>query len=82
MQSTEITKKITSLVARQLEKSPEVIECNHAFTSILPDELDRMEIIMRLEDEFNIEISDQDVDAFISLNDVIKFIEEKSKRGA
>mgnify|MGYP002717491986 FL=1 len=41
------------------------------------DSVDLMEFILTLEDEFNIEISDEEIDQFQSVGDVVKIIQGK-----
>ena len=41
------------------------------------DSVDLMEFILTLEDEFNIEISDEEIDQLQSVGDVIKIIQAK-----
>ena len=39
------------------------------------DSLDAVEIIMALEDEFDIEIPDEEAEAFENIGDIVKYIE-------
>ena len=41
------------------------------------DSLDAVEVMMALEDEFNIEIPDEDAEEFQNIGDIMKYIEEK-----
>ncbi|HSH35401.1 acyl carrier protein [Schnuerera sp.] len=41
------------------------------------DSLDAVEVMMALEDEFSIEIPDEDVEEFKNIGDIVKYIEEK-----
>lgn len=41
------------------------------------DSLDAVEVIMALEDEFGIEIPDEEAENFKTIGDIYKFIEEK-----
>lgn len=41
------------------------------------DSLDAVEVIMALEDEFGIEIPDEEAEHFKTIGDIYKFIEEK-----
>jgi len=41
------------------------------------DSVDLMEFILTLEDEFNIEISDEEIDQLESVGDVVKIIQAK-----
>ena len=42
------------------------------------DSLDTVELIMALEEEFNVEIPDEDAEKMKTVGDAIKYIEEKS----
>jgi acyl carrier protein len=42
------------------------------------DSLDTVELIMALEEEFNIEIPDEDAEKMKTVGDAIKYIEEKA----
>ena len=41
------------------------------------DSLDAVEIIMALEDEFNISVPDEDAEGFKTLGDIVKYIDGK-----
>lgn len=41
------------------------------------DSLDAVEIIMAIEDEFSIEIPDEEAEKFQSIGDIVKYVEEK-----
>jgi acyl carrier protein len=45
------------------------------------DELDFVEICMALEEEFGIEISDDDVDTWKTFGDIVRYMEGKVKKG-
>jgi acyl carrier protein len=40
------------------------------------DELDMVELTMYIEDEFSLEISDEDVHKWIKINDIINYVED------
>ena len=42
------------------------------------DSLDTVELIMALEEEFNVEIPDEDAEKMKTVGDAIKYIEEKA----
>lgn len=42
------------------------------------DSLDAVEIIMAFEDEFDIEIPDEDAEKFSNIGDIVKYIEAKA----
>jgi len=41
------------------------------------DSLDEIEIVMALEDEFDIDIDDEDAEKFKTFKDVVKFVQSK-----
>lgn len=43
------------------------------------DSLDRIEITMHIEDDFGIEIPDEDMDRMITIQDIIDYVEKKIK---
>lgn len=43
------------------------------------DSLDAVEIIMELEDEFEVEIPDEDAEGFKNIGDIVKYIESRTE---
>ena len=43
------------------------------------DSLDVVDLVMSLEEEFNIEIPDEEVENIKTVGDIVKFIEEKTE---
>ena len=41
------------------------------------DSLDAVEIIMAIEDEFDVEIPDEDAEDFKNIGDIVKYVEER-----
>jgi len=50
----------------------------HFANDLGTDSLDIVELVMALEDEFDIKIPDEDYDKIATVGDVIEYIEEKS----
>ena len=71
--------KVRSVVANQLEIDE--VEDISMETSIMDDldadSLDAVEVMMALEDEFNIEIPDEDAEEFKNIGDIVRYIESK-----
>jgi len=58
---------------------PEEVTPTASFVDDLgADSLDTVELIMALEEEFNVEIPDEDAEKMKTVGDAIKYIEEKS----
>ena len=70
--------KIKAIIAEQLGVKPEEVTPKASFVDDLgADSLDTVELIMALEEEFNIEIPDEDAEKMKTVGDVIKYIDEK-----
>ena len=75
----EVEDKIKSIIAEQLGVKPEEVTPSASFVDDLgADSLDTVVLIMALEEEFNIEIPDEDAEKMKTVGDAIKYIEEKA----
>lgn len=80
MSDKEILGKVKGMVASQLGKSEEEITPEASFIEDLgADSLDLVELIMSMEDEFGLEISDEDAESIITVQDAINFITERKQ---
>ncbi|MDP8266654.1 MAG: acyl carrier protein [Candidatus Aceula meridiana] len=71
--------KIKSIIAEQLGVKVEEVTPESSFVDDLgADSLDTVELIMALEEEFNVEIPDEDAEKMSKVANVIKYIEEKA----
>ena len=78
MTQEEIFKKITDVIVSKLEVKAEDVKMESEFSNDLgADSLDRVELVMALEDEFDIEILDEDAEKFIKVSDVLSYIQNK-----
>lgn len=74
----EVPEKIKSIIAEQLGVKPEEVTPQASFIEDLgADSLDTVELVMALEEEFGIEIPDEDAEKMATVGDAIKYIEEK-----
>ena len=74
-----VESKIKTIIAEQLGVKPEEVTPNASFVDDLgADSLDTVELIMALEEEFNVEIPDEDAEKMKTVGDAIKYIEEKT----
>ena len=75
----EVPEKIKTIIAEQLGVKPEEVTPQASFIEDLgADSLDTVELVMALEEEFGIEIPDEDAEKMATVGDAIKYIEEKS----
>jgi acyl carrier protein len=74
----ELIKKVTDVVVEKLGVKAEDVTLDSTFVNDLgADSLDRVKLVMALEDEFDLEIMDSDSEKFIKVSDVVSFIESK-----
>ena len=71
--------KIQDIIAEQFGISGDVIKPEtHLMKDLEADSLDAVEIIMAIEDEFEIEIPDEDAEKFQTVGDLINYVEAKA----
>lgn len=71
--------KIRQIIADQLGVKKEEVTDNAKFVDDLgADSLDTVELVMALEEEFGIEIPDEDAEKLATVGDALKYIEEKA----
>ena len=71
--------KVKSIIAEQLGvKVEEVIPQASFIDDLGADSLDTVELVMALEEEFGVEILDEDAEKMGTVADAIKYIEEKT----
>jgi acyl carrier protein len=74
-----IEEKVIGIVSDQLDSPKDEISRPSSFVDDLKaDSLDIVELVMALEDEFDIKIPDEDYDKIATVGDVIEYIEFKS----
>ena len=75
-----VEEKIKSIIAEQLGVKVDEVTPEASFIDDLgADSLDTVELIMALEEEFSIEIPDEDAEKMTTVGDVIKYIQDKKK---
>ena len=74
-----VEEKIKAIISEQLGVKPEEVTPQASFIDDLgADSLDTVELIMALEEEFGVEIPDEDAEKMTTVGDAIKYIEEKA----
>ena len=74
--SDEIRDKVIGLVAERMGVEPEQItEATHFVNDLQSDSLDMAELVIDLEEEFDINISDEDAQKIETVGQAIKYIE-------
>lgn len=74
-----IEEKVKEIVAEQLGVEEDQVTAEAAFMDDLgADSLDTVELVMALEEEFDIEISDEDAEKIATVGDAIAYIADNS----
>ena len=77
MSSEEIFEKVKSIIVEQLGVTETSVTMEASFIDDLgADSLDIVELIMALEEEFDIEIPDSDAEKVVTVGDVVDYIKE------
>ena len=77
MSSEEIFEKIKGIIVEQLGVTEATVTMEASFIDDLgADSLDIVELIMALEEEFDIEIPDSDAEKVVTVGDVVDYIKE------
>ena len=80
MPSPEMVERLKKIVAEQLGADESKIVPSARFTDDLnADSLDLVEMIMSLEEEFGVEIPDEDAEKIVSVQDAIDYIDTHSQ---
>lgn len=73
-----IIDELKDLIAQKLSVDVSQVTPEAKFTDDLgADSLDLVELVMELEEHFGIEISDDDSQNFLTVTDVVKYVESK-----
>ena len=76
--SQEILEKVSSIVSEQLSVEASEVKADSNFQNDLgADSLDTVELVMALEEAFDIEIPDEAAEGIATVGDAVKFIEDK-----
>lgn len=78
MTKDEIFAKVKKIVADQLEKPESEVTPEANFANDLEaDSLDTVELVMALEEEFDIEIPDEDAEGILTVQATVDYISNK-----
>ena len=76
----EITEKVKQIISEQLGVEEAEVTPSASFIDDLgADSLDTVELVMALEETFDIEIPDEDAEKIRTVQDAIDYIEKRSK---
>ena len=78
MSQEAILEKVRSIVSEQLSVGAEQVKPESNFQNDLgADSLDTVELVMALEEAFDIEIPDEAAEGIATVGDAVKYIEDK-----
>ncbi|QDV31393.1 Acyl carrier protein [Planctopirus ephydatiae] len=78
MSSSSVEDKVIAIVSEQLSIAKEDVKLESSFIDDLKaDSLDVVELVMEFEDEFGIQIPDEDYEKIKTVGDAVKYISEK-----
>ena len=74
-----IFEKVRSMICEQLELEESAVTMDSTIIEDLgADSLDVVDLIMGLEDEFQVEVSDDAVETIKTVGDIVRFLEENN----
>ena len=74
----EVFEKVKSMIAEQLDLEEGKITRETTFEDIDADSLDVVELVMALEEEFDLDIADEEVENIKKVGDIVDYIEERT----
>ncbi|MBO5179192.1 MAG: acyl carrier protein [Clostridia bacterium] len=80
MEEKEIFEKVKAIVVEQLGVEETAVKMDATFVDDLSaDSLDIVELIMGIEEEFDMEIPDADAEKIVTIGDVVEYIKGKQE---
>jgi acyl carrier protein len=78
---SDIAEKVTDIVVEQLGLERDKVKPESSFVDDLgADSLDTVELVMALEDEFDIEIPDEEAEKITTLQEAINYVKNNSDK--
>ena len=80
MADSNISDKVRDIIVEQLGVNPEQVTPEAKFIEDLgADSLDTVELVMAFEEEFGIDVPDEEAEKLLSVGDVIRYVEENAE---
>jgi len=78
--SNEIAQKVKSMVAERMDvEESKITEDTHFVNDLQADSLDMAELVIDMEEEFGIQITDEEAQKIETVGQAVKYIEEHKK---
>jgi acyl carrier protein len=79
MSTKEIEEKVMKIIAEKLSVDLSEVKPEASFVDDLgADSLDLVELIMSMEEEFSVDISDEDAEKIVTVKDAIDYVRQKN----
>ncbi len=74
---SEVLEKVAKIISEQLDVSEDDVVLSASFVDDLgADSLDQVELIMAIEEEFDISIPDEDAEKIVTVQDAVNYIDK------
>ena len=70
---------IKNIIAEQLGTEDEITLSTNLMKDLEADSLDAVEIIMAIEDEYDIEIPDEEAEKMQTVSDIVRYVEDNAE---
>ena len=78
---TSVRDRVIEIICEQMGQSKDKVSEETSFINDLgADSLDTVELVMELEDEFDLSIPDEEAEKIRTVGDAIKYIDENQKK--
>ena len=74
IEKQDTTQKIIALIAEKLNIDQSMVKAEVMLQDLGADSLDMVEIIMKLEEQFSIEINDEEAEKLTNVQEVINYV--------
>ena len=80
MSDKPIEERVKEIIVKELSVNPEQVTSTASFIEDLgADSLDTVELVMAFEEEFGVEVPDEEAEKLQTVGDVVKYIEANKK---
>lgn len=74
---SDIIERVKKIIIEQLDVAAEDVVPTASFVDDLgADSLDQVELIMAMEEEFNVSISDEDAEKIVTVQDAVNYVQK------
>ena len=81
MSDKSIEERVKEIIVKELSVNPEQVTPTASFIEDLgADSLDTVELVMAFEEEFGVEVPDEEAEKLQTVGDVVKYIDENSTK--